>query len=203
MDELLRHPAIWRAGQPVAAPYETLATGFPVLDEALPGGGWPVGALTEILSAAEGIGELRLLMPALARLSGEGRWIMWIAPPYVPYAPALIHQGMDLSRVLWVRAGTETDSLWAGEQALRSRACGAVLLWPHPGTPDERSLRRLQLAAEDGKSWGLLFRTPETARRHSPAALRLSLEPLRQGVLARILKCRGRGPSGPLPIYFS
>ncbi len=125
----LRHPDIWRPRQPVVAANETLATGFPVLDEALPGGGWPVGALTEILSAAEGIGELRLLMPAFARLGGEGRWIMWISPPYIPYAPALIHQGLDLSRVLWVRAGTEADSLWAGEQALRSGACGAVSVW--------------------------------------------------------------------------
>ncbi|MCP4042167.1 MAG: SOS cell division inhibitor SulA, partial [Gammaproteobacteria bacterium] len=96
LTDLLRHPAIWRAGRPAAASYGTLATGFTGLDAALPGGGWPVGALTEIFTAGDGIGELRLIMPALARLSSEGRWIVWVTPPYIPYAPALQQEGMDL-----------------------------------------------------------------------------------------------------------
>jgi len=198
LDLLLRHPGIWRADRGGSASGGALATGFLELDRALPAGGWPVGALTELLCERPGIGELRLVMPALARISREGRWVAWVAPPHIPYAPALAARGIDLSRLLLVKTRADSDALWAVEQALRSGSCGAVLAWP--ATVDERGLRRLQLAAETGRAWGLLFRAPGHARRHSPAALRMRLEPFSRGVVAQILKCRGRGPSGPLAI---
>ncbi|MCP4040894.1 MAG: translesion DNA synthesis-associated protein ImuA, partial [Gammaproteobacteria bacterium] len=150
--------------------------------------------------AGDGIGELRLIMPALARLSSEGRWIVWVTPPYIPYAPALQQEGMDLSRVLVVRADTGADALWTGEQALRSGACGAVLLWPGRVGLGGRELRRLQLAAEEGGCWGVLFRDPEAARQYSPAVLRLGLDPLNRGMQVRFIKCRGRAPAVPLVI---
>ena len=187
LEPLLRHPGIWRAGTSRPAGDGHLPTGFPELDAALAGGGWPVGALSEILHDGSGIGELRLLMPALARLSRGGRWIALIAPPYIPYAPALASYGVDLSRLLLVHPRDATDALWAVEQALRSGTCGAVLAWP--ARVDDRSLRRLQLAAEQGGALGLLFRSG--AAGHSPAALRLRLEHNAQGLVARLLKCRG------------
>jgi len=55
------------------------------LDAALPSGGWPESALTEFLLPADGIGELRLLLPTLARLTQAARDIVLIAPPYLPY----------------------------------------------------------------------------------------------------------------------
>ncbi len=201
LENLLRDPRIRRVNTNPAADCESLPTGFPALDEKLPGGGWPVGALTEILSEREGIGELRIVLSTLASLSREGRWIVWVAPPYVPYAPALLVRGVDLSRVLMVRADFGPERVWAAEQALRCEACGAVLLWPCAA--DERSLRRLQLAAETGKTWGVLFRTERAAGRFSPAALRLQLIPSAQGLVVRVLKCRGRSPSGPLLVVSS
>ncbi len=197
LENLLRHPGIWRTQRGGESPHNTLSTGFAELDRALPAGGWPLGALTEILFQGMGAGELRLVMPALARLSREGRWIAWIAPPHIPYAPALAAWGVDLSRLLLVRTRSENDALWAAEQALRSGSCGAVLIWP--ASVDDRSLRRLQLAAESGECWGLLFRTAHVPQR-SPAAVRLKLEPLPQGALVQILKCRGRAPSAALTI---
>ncbi len=197
LDNLLRHPEIWRTDRGGVAPHGALPTGFAALDQALPAGGWPLGALTEILVPGMGAGELRLVMPALARLSRGGRWIAWIAPPHIPYAPALAAWGVDLSRLLLVRTRSEADALWAAEQALRSGSCGAVLAWP--ATVEDRSLRRLQLAAETGECWGLLFRKARIHQR-SPAAVRLKLEPFSRGTLVQILKCRGRGPSAPLVI---
>ncbi len=197
LDHLLRHPGIWQADRGGAVPQEALPTGFAELDQALPAGGWPLGALTEILSQGMGAGELRLIMPALARLSREGRWIAWIAPPHIPYAPALAAWGVDLSRLLLVRTRFENDALWAAEQTLRSGSCGAVLTWP--AAVVDRGLRRLQLAAEAGECWGVLFRTARMQQR-SPAAVRLKLEPFSRGALVRILKCRGRGPAAPLVI---
>ena len=60
------HPALWRANQLGGARAVVSPSGFALLDAQLPGGGWPHGALTELLLAQPGIGELRLLAPALA-----------------------------------------------------------------------------------------------------------------------------------------
>ena len=70
--EILAHPAIWRGNRPVAVSLPSLSTGFPVLDAALPGGGWPTAALIEILPQHEGIGELRILGHALSRWLDTG-----------------------------------------------------------------------------------------------------------------------------------
>jgi len=193
LDTLLDDPAIWRAGDPARGnDAERVASDYPALDSALPGGGWPQGALTEVLYDQAGIGELRLLMPALAKLSHQGGWIALVAPPHIPYAPALRQYGIDLSRVLLIHPDDRTDSLWAVEQALRTGTCGAVLAWPR--RIDDRSLRRLQLAAEAGDSMGVLFRETRAAEQPSPAALRLRLS-RQAGETARahILKCRGGG----------
>lgn len=194
LDQLLAQPGIWRAGerrpQTAATGDRHTPTGCAELDAALPGGGLPAGALTEVLHERHGIGELRLFMPALARLSRQGRWIALIAPPYVPYAPALAAQGIDLSRVLLVHPSSRRDSLWSVEQALRAGTCAAVLAWPRHC--DGRSLRRLQLAAEAGDSLGLLFRPAAAAAERSPAVLRLQLAPAADGRLGvTLLKCRG------------
>jgi len=170
-----------------------LATGYENLSTRLPGGGWPLGALTELLCSAEGFGELRLLMPALAQLTARGKWVVWVSPPYVPYAPALIHHGVDLPWTLAVQAPGSDESLWAAEQILRSPAAGAVLLWSST-VLQERRLRRLQLAAETGGCAGFLFRTGASAGRASPSALRLRLEPGSNHTWVEILKCRGGHP---------
>src|SRR5690625_3239124 len=129
LNDLLQQPGIWRAGDPaVRTGLEYVNTGYRVLDQALPGHGWPLGALTEILHDHAGIGELRLLMPALARLSRSGRWIVLVAPPHIPYAPALAASGIVLSRLLLVhpRETGEHDHLWAIEQALRAGTCAEI-----------------------------------------------------------------------------
>ena len=153
LDTVLQRADVWRGGR-LGATADAVASGFAELDTVLPGGGWPRGALTEILMPQHGIGALRLLVPALARLSRDERWVCWVAPPYIPYAPALVGAGIDLSRVLLVHPGAQQDGLWAVEQSLRSGTCSAVLAWP---TLDDRTaLRRLQLAAEAGDALGQL-----------------------------------------------
>ncbi|MBS0389466.1 MAG: translesion DNA synthesis-associated protein ImuA [Proteobacteria bacterium] len=165
-------------------------TGFAQLDAALPGGGWPVGAITELMPEAQGIGELSLLMPALAQLCRAGRYLAWIAPPCLPYPPALVQHGLALERMLLVQAHDARAVLWATEQVLRCPAIGAVLAWP--ASLDDRRVRRLQLAAEAGGSCGLLYRPPAAAQQHSPAALRLKLSARDDGLHVDIHKARGR-----------
>ena len=86
LDLVLQHPGVWRGDRLAHMGEDTLPTGFAELDEQLPGGGWPRGALTEILLEREGIGELRLLLLALARVSATSDWQAWVSPPHVPYA---------------------------------------------------------------------------------------------------------------------
>ncbi|TMG88299.1 MAG: SOS cell division inhibitor SulA, partial [Betaproteobacteria bacterium] len=100
---LLDRPDIWRGQVLSRAGTPTISCGFPGLDAELPGRGWPAGALTEILPAHEGIGELRLLGPALAGLSKRGLRPVWIAPPHLPYAPALAAAGIDVANLVIVR----------------------------------------------------------------------------------------------------
>ena len=106
---LLSHPAIWR-GNDVAPEPAAVPSGFPALDAALPGRGWPQGGLTELLLEREGIGEIRLTLPALARLQRQRRDVVWIAPPHHPYAPALATTGLDLARLYIVRCATPQDA---------------------------------------------------------------------------------------------
>ncbi|MGE5320419.1 MAG: translesion DNA synthesis-associated protein ImuA [Hyphomicrobiaceae bacterium] len=196
LEAVLQHPGIWRGSQRAQTADDALPTGFDELDELLPGSGWPRGALTELLLSRQGIGELRLLMPTLARLSEADGWLAWVAPPYVPYAAALAGVGIRLERLVVAKPPSEADAWWTAEQALRSGACGALLAWLRAA--DERRMRRLQLAAETGHTWGVLFRHARAAQERSPAALRLLLEPAANGLAVHILKRRGGPVSKPV-----
>jgi hypothetical protein len=201
--ELLRHPALWRGGD-AGAP-ETVPTGFRALDARLPGGGWPLATLIELLLPAAGVGEIRLLLPALKRLAmvedAAPRWVAWLAPPHLPYAPALADAGLDPARMLVVRPRAGSDRLWAMEQALRSGACAAVLCWA--GTADGTALRRLKLAAEEGGTPAFLLRPVAHRGDGSPATLRLALAAREFGLDVEILKSRGGAPARVerLPIH--
>ena len=200
LEKLLENPRVWR-GRNQAQRKAGLASGYPELDRHLPGGGWPTGALTEILTEQYGIGELRLLMPALVRLSvedsqsdySEPGWIAWVAPPFQPYPPALTQCGIDLSRMLIVRPKDPGEILWSAEQALSSGTCAAVLFWSEK--LDDQASRRLQLAAEKGHSWGIAFRPMAARRQPSAAALRLELHSSGEGTRVHILKSRGGRPT--------
>lgn len=190
LDALLRDPRLWRGTDCAGVALESIPSGFTALDEVLPGGGWPRGALTELVPKRRGIGELALLAPALAQLTRQGKFVALIAPPHLPYAPALAASGIVLSRCTLIRPGGPEDTLWAVQQALRSGAFSAVLAWL--GMSGHRRLRRLQLAAEEGKAWGAVYtvcgRTSDTG---SPAPLRLGLDTTAGRLEVSILKRRG------------
>lgn len=193
---LQRHP-VWR-GEAAKLSTPAVPTGYHALDDQLPGGGWPTGALTEILCSREGIGELQLVLPALAALSWSGKPVVWLAPPHLPYAPALAAAGVDLAHLAVVRAPGRRDALWAAEQVLRSGSCRALVAWFRRAGYDE--LRRLAVAAEGSPAWVALFRPREAAVESSPAALRVALEPQGEALAVRILKRRGAPAGAPLPL---
>ena len=204
LDNLLQTSGIWRASSIDHGVKAGIPSAYPELDRQLPGGGWPRDGVTELLHDHQGLGELRLITPALARLSREQtRWITWIAPPYIPYAPALAACDIDLSSLLMVIPGDSKDALWAMEKALLSHSCSAVLAWP--GDIRNRDIRRLQLAAREGNCWSILFRGAQAARQASPAELRIQLEPsprlsASSSIQVCILKRRGGWRGDPFPV---
>ncbi|HUP95977.1 MAG TPA: translesion DNA synthesis-associated protein ImuA [Burkholderiales bacterium] len=196
LEAVLSHPAVWR-GSECARVASTVPTGFAEIDAHLPGGGWPTGAITEIYPEHAGVGEMKLTLPAAARLTHEGRWIAVIAPPHVPYPPAFAAQGLRLERLVLIQPGSVEENLWAAEQALRATCCGAVLLWQDH--VHERALRRLQLAAESASTTLFLFRSARVAPA-SPAALRLHVSRAQGRTIVRILKRRGGGLPPPIAL---
>src|SRR5688572_23727574 len=164
-------------------------SGTASLDAVLPGGGWQSGTVVELMPVSDGIGELRLLMPALAKITHSERHVAMIAPPYIPFAPALLRHGLRLEHFWIIRAHSAADILWSAEQTLRCKSFGAVLAWPQ--AIRDREVRRLQLAAEAGSSIGFVYRSPSAVRESSPAAVRLRLQTDPTGQLnIDVIKCR-------------
>jgi hypothetical protein len=188
LDRAALRDQLERACRPLNLPAPQ-PSGFADLDKQLPGGGWPVGALTECLLDAHGIGELRIWLPALRSVAETGRHIALINPPFLPYAPALAQQGLPLPQLRLIVCPTAADVLWAAEQTLRCSSFGAVLAWPTTAT--DKQLRRLQLAAEAGRNLGVLYRPLLAAQEHSPAALRIKLQPVASELQIVIHKSRG------------
>ncbi|HUX73210.1 MAG TPA: translesion DNA synthesis-associated protein ImuA [Steroidobacteraceae bacterium] len=195
--DILADARVWKLTDASAAPpHPVWSTGRSALDARLPGGGWPTASLIEVLIADNGLGEVQLFLPALAACQrgagGEAPWLIFIAPPHEPYAPALAQQGIDLGHFLVVRPASATEALWAAEQALSAGVCAAVFLWLQGS--DDRWLRRLQLAAEAGGALGVLFRPERHRFEFSPAGLRLSMTRGERQARVELLKVRGGRP---------
>lgn len=191
--------SVWRAHELGQTAAPGLSSGFAPLDAELPGSGWPTGMLTELIAREPGAGELRLLIPLLRQLSRERRIIVLLAPPHIPYAPALSGFGIDLNHLLIVQAPNAADRLWAVEQTLKSASFGCLLAWlPQERTKPEH-LRRLQLAAQGTQGPVFLFRSLAAQFESSPAPLRLLLLPRpEQRLSVQVLKRRGPVLADPI-----
>ncbi len=186
--------AVWRAGQMASPMTAVTSSGYPALDTELPNRGWPRRGLIELLLQQSGIGEMRLLRPALQSLAGQR--IALLQPPHLPQIAAWCEWGLPPEQLLWIRARRHADALWSAEQVLRNGSCGALLCWQ--GAMRGESLRRLQLAAQASDMLCWLLRPLSAADEPSPAPLRLVLRPLAGGVQVELLK--RRGPQCEMPL---
>jgi protein ImuA len=196
------HPALWLGHQLGRSGTETVPSGFAALDAELPGGGWPRRVLSELLLPHPGVGEIRLLAPALVAAQRAGRLVMVFDPPAALSAAALAALGFDLAELLVVhtRIIPGSDSLWALEQALKSGHVGAIVAWLPPRLRAER-LRRLQLAAHQHDGATFVVREAAAAVRPTASPLRLSLQAGgADRLLLRILKRRGPPLDRPLQL---
>jgi protein ImuA len=194
---------VWRADALDAAAVHTLDSGYAILNAVLPGGGWPQGALVELLQPQAGLHEWGLVAPALAGLQAQApsRLMVLVGAPYLPFGPALGARQLDMRRLLSVQANRNDGPalLWATREALQCADVAAVLAW----LPDARSahLRRLQMAAQAHHKLLFVFRTPRAQLESSPAPLRLLLEGASSeagNLRVHVLKRRGPPLAAPL-----
>ena len=187
---MIAHSAVWRATELGHTDVRGLATGFAALDAELPGGGWPLGAVTELLQPQYSIAEWRLLLPALAPLATAKRPLIVVSPPHVPYAAGLRRYGLSERHLVAVHTDSPAKRLWTVEQAARARGLAGVVAW----LPNARAsqLRRLQVLA--AQTDGLVFVVRPEAAQHesSPAPLRVLLRlDDADGLAVHVLKRRG------------
>ncbi|QHI96571.1 translesion DNA synthesis-associated protein ImuA [Xylophilus rhododendri] len=196
---------VWLAESLAAGEGAIAASGFAALDAELPGGGWPVGSMTEVLHAGTESFAWPLLLPALAQaVSARGRPVALIGAPHEPFGPALAAQGLPPEALLWVRCDAPAARLWACEQALRCAEVSAVLAWLPQARVGE--LRRLQLAAQQFDALFWVFRPQAQAAQASPARLRLLVEAAQDeeegghSLQVHLLKRRGPPLVRPVPL---
>jgi protein ImuA len=190
------HPSLWRASQLAGGRGRIVETGYPVLSAELPGGGWPVGALIDLLVPQAGVGELRLLQPAFGAVGK--RAIAFLQSPHTPDALGLHYIGVPIEQLLRVDTQRTADALWSAEQILRAGSCGALIFWSQ--YVQASSLRRLHLAAQSSETLFVMVRPLATAQDASPALLRLALKPSADGLSVEIVKRRGPSRAEPLSI---
>ena len=198
------HPSLWLGHQLGRTGSDAVATGFARLDAELPGGGWPRRALAELLLPHAGVGEIRLLAPALVAAQRAGRLVMFFDPPAALAAAALAGLGFEVEELLIVQTRARvvpgSDSLWALEQALKSGHVGAVVAWLPPRLRADR-LRRLQLAAHQHDGPAFVIREAAVAGRPTASPLRLGLHAGGADRLqVRVLKRRGPPLEAPLSL---
>ncbi|HWI83390.1 translesion DNA synthesis-associated protein ImuA [Ramlibacter sp.] len=190
-------PHVWRVGD-LARETATVAAGHPALDEALPGGGWPVGCLVEVLQRRPQQHVWQLLRPALATvLARSSGPVVLVGPPLQPFGPSLQGQGLPAQRLLCVHADGAGARLWAAEQALRCAQVAAVLAWLPVARQEE--LRRLHLAAQQQQRLLFVLRTWKARHESSPAPVRLLLDGVDR-MEVQVLKRRGPPLVHPLQL---
>ncbi len=146
-------------------------TGHTQLDELLAHGGWPKQGVVDIQVSAPGQGELQLLLPSLAQ-ADERLWV-WLDPPLQPCAQGIRQAGIALKRCLILRTENAGDALWALERCLQSGCVDSALAWLRR-PPNNKALRRLQMAAETGGTLAHLIHDehwPADAGTHARVAL--------------------------------
>ncbi len=175
-----------------------IPAGTPELEALLPAGGWPKRGLVEVLVPDDYSDALSLFLPALARLSQQGRWLGMVVPPYSARVRVLSDATVDAARVQQINPHQGRSGLWTLESLLRCGDFSVVMAWP--GCATELMARRLAKAAGIGHSLGILFRVETQAGTASRIGLRLQLEADAAGRAVYLLDEQGNRLTGAAPV---
>jgi protein ImuA len=195
---------------------DVLGLGLGPIDAVMPRGGLRVGAVHEWLGLCRPAGErssrqfwtpplsmlIHVARRAITGADVQTRAVVWIGAKVWAHPPVLSTL-LDVS--LFVRAERPAQRLWAADLALRSGAAGAVIA---DGTGlDMASTRRLQLAAEAGRTICVLARPEWEASMLSAATTRWRVTPapvasviargthIRRRWIVELLRCKGMQPT--------
>lgn len=193
--------AVWRGSELGSEKKEEVVeTGFAALNAELPGGGWPVRSLIEILQPQPSLCEWRLLGPSLRRVVQAGGQIVLVSPPKPPHLPGLLQHGLTAKQLIWLDAQLPAERLWATEQLIKANPSGAILAWLAQARNEQ--LRRLQVCAQSCEALVFLFRPAVGQFDASPAPLRVLADLGADWHLkVQVLKRRGPLQSRPLNLF--
>lgn len=144
------------SGHRASVQAKTSSAGCAALDALLPAGGYEAGSVVEYLRTTPACGAVAFGLGGRRRSHASDGWFLVVVDTqHNVYPPTLTSHGIDLGKVIFVRPQSQADALWAVDQALRTSAVAAVVA--ELERIDDRSARRLQLAAECGAGLALLL----------------------------------------------
>lgn len=113
--------------------------------------------VTEISYEQAGLSELKLLLPLMAQLSHQDKWIVWISPSYIPHTEALEEWGIDVSKILILHAHQINNYNHCIKEALSGGNCSSVFAWI-PENGDDLNIDMLNYCARKGQSQAFVFK---------------------------------------------
>lgn len=170
---------------------DTLPTGNASVDVLLPGGGWPKGALVELIqSGTDALAPTQavcsLLLPAFVQLqqarpgfSTHGAHVAWVGTVGHPvlsqslslFGPSLAAKGLDVTRLVWVQHASDTAKAWAVQELLRCGDVAGVVV--SLAQANAHLLRRLHYSAAQHGKYLWAIRPAQAMTHASPAVLRM------------------------------
>ena len=185
IQKLIEKQLVWKATEGTKKKEKKIPSGFLNLDEAI--GGWPSSNVIELIHKEEGIGEISILTPLMARLSKTtNSWIVLVNPPYIPYAPSITARDINLSKILVIQSNHHCEMLWAMEQALSAQDCSIVIGWPKQ--INERTIRKFKAAARQGETIGFYIIDPKQSLVNSSVSHKILVEKKSLDIQISILK---------------
>lgn len=143
-----------------------ISSGCPAMDAFLPHGGYSCGSLAEFVSdQGMALGLTTMALQIAKSACADGKYIVVIDSELQLFPQALKQLGVPLDRLICLRPSNYSDFLWGLDQTLRNGSVGAVIASVE--RMDDRTARRIQLAAEAGGGLGILLRSLDSIRRYT------------------------------------
>ncbi|WP_051207370.1 cell division inhibitor SulA [Saccharospirillum impatiens] len=117
-----------------------------------------MSTLTEVFCQAQGLKQLQLLVPVLAQLSQQDKWITFIAPPCLPNGRALARAGVDTRKIQIIHTGTIKDYWKTLDDVLQNGQSSAVLCWPPQGEYNDNKRAQMKQTGDQSNTVAFVFR---------------------------------------------
>lgn len=186
LEQLLLRDDMWMGHSQRFTTHAAIGTGYEQLNAGLSNRGWPLGSLVEVCQPGMQ-GEWQLFTPSLLELPGL---VVLLNPPAAPFSQAFIQAGIDLERLLVVKAPEKPHFIACFIELARA-GVGAVLGWQPNESLTYTELRKCQLASSEGSGLSVMFRPASAQQQSSPATLRVYAQMVPAGLEIKVFKQKG------------